>query len=133
MDRRGRSAILLTATALTPRNDSRFSAEERSQCSMIFAVWSWWNGRQRIIRSHLRQDKGHRAEWEAFSCAIRGGGESPIPFSEIVATTIATLRAVESRSSGQPAQIGLQDFMNSQPRQVTSLLFSVLMCFLRMA
>ena len=78
------------------------------------------NGRQRIIRSHLRQDKGHRAEWEAFSCAIRGGGESPIPFSEIVATTIATLRAVESRSSGQPAQVGLQDFMNSQLRQVPS-------------
>ena len=76
------------------------------------------NGRQRIIRSHLRQDKGHRAEWEAFSCAIRGGGESPIPFSEIVATTIATLRAVESRSSGQPARVDLQDFLNSQPRQV---------------
>src|SRR5436309_6455016 len=37
----------------------------------------------RSIRSWLRRDKGHRAEWEAFSSAIRGGSESPIPFPEI--------------------------------------------------
>jgi predicted dehydrogenase/threonine dehydrogenase-like Zn-dependent dehydrogenase len=78
------------------------------------------NGRKRIIRSWLRQDKGHRAEWEAFSCAIRSGSESPIPFSEIVANTLATLRAVESRSSGQPAHVDLPDFLNSQLRQVPS-------------
>jgi predicted dehydrogenase len=76
------------------------------------------NGSKKVTRSWLRQDKGHRAEWEAFFCAIRSGGESPIPFSDIVATTLATLRAVESRSSGQPACVDLQDFVNSQPRQV---------------
>jgi len=78
------------------------------------------NGRKKVIRSWLRQDKGHCAEWEAFSCAVRGVSESPIPFSEIVATTLATLRAVESRSSGQPAHIDLPDFLNSQLRQVPS-------------
>jgi predicted dehydrogenase len=78
------------------------------------------NGRKRVIRSWLCQDKGHRAEWEAFSCAMCGGGESPIPFSEIVASTLTTLRAVESRSSGQPAYVDLQDFLISQLRQVPS-------------
>src|SRR5436309_11641523 len=74
----------------------------------------------RSIRSWLRRDKGHRAEWEAFSSAIRGGSESPIPFPEIVATTLAPLRAVESRSSGRPTHVDLPDFLNSQLRQVPS-------------
>ena len=77
------------------------------------------NGSKKVTRSWLRQDKGHRAEWEAFSCAIRSGGESPIPFSEIVATTLATLRAAQSRSSDQPAYIGLEG-LNFQLRQVPS-------------
>jgi len=29
------------------------------------------NGSKKVTRTWLRQDKGHRAEWEAFSCAIR--------------------------------------------------------------
>ncbi len=78
------------------------------------------NGHKKVIRSWLRRDKGHRAEWVALSSAIRGGSESPIPFPEIVATTLTTLRAVESRSSGQPAYVDLQDFLNSQLRQVPS-------------
>src|SRR5439155_10821952 len=41
-------------------------------------------GHKKVIRSWLRRDKGHRAEWEALSSAIRGGSESPIPFPEIV-------------------------------------------------
>ncbi len=77
------------------------------------------NGSKKVTRSWLRQDKGHRAEWEAFSCAIRSGGESPIPFSEIVATTLATLRAAQSRSSGQPIYIGFEG-LNFQLRQVPS-------------
>src|SRR5437667_11695253 len=59
------------------------------------------NGHKKVTRSWLRQDKGHRAEGEAFSCAIRSGGESPIPFHEIVETTVATSRTSESRSSAQ--------------------------------
>src|SRR5947199_1976564 len=78
------------------------------------------NGHKKVIRSWLRRDKGHRAEWVALSSAIRGGSESPIPCPEIVATTLTTLRAVESRSSGQPAYVDLQDFLNSQLRQVPS-------------
>ena len=51
------------------------------------------HGRKQTFRSRLRQDKGHRGEWQAFAAAIRNGGESPIRFNEIVATTLATLCA----------------------------------------
>ena len=54
------------------------------------------HGRKQTFRSRFRQDKGHRAELEAFAAAVRGRGESPIPFDEIVSTTLATLRAAES-------------------------------------
>jgi len=65
-------------------------------------------GRKQVFRSLLRQDKGHRGEWQAFVDAIRKGGTSPIPFSEIVATMRATFALEESRSSGQPVAIRAQ-------------------------
>jgi predicted dehydrogenase/threonine dehydrogenase-like Zn-dependent dehydrogenase len=71
------------------------------------------HGRKQVIRSFFRQDKGHRAELEAFASAIRTGGEPPIPIQDIVAVTLATLRAVESRASGQPVIVDAADFINS--------------------
>jgi hypothetical protein len=50
-----------------------------------------------MLRSRFRQDKGHRAEWQAFAKAIQQGAESPIPFDQIVTSMLATLRAVDSR------------------------------------
>ncbi len=63
------------------------------------------HGKRQMERSRLQQDKGHRGEWEAFAAAIRGGGESPIPFDQIVTSTLATLKALESRASGQAVAI----------------------------
>jgi predicted dehydrogenase len=71
------------------------------------------HGRRQVVRSRLRQDKGHCGEWEAFAAAIRAGGEAPIPFDEIVATTLATLRAVESRASGRPMTVDVTNFIGS--------------------
>ncbi len=71
------------------------------------------HGRKQTFRSRLRQDKGHRGEWEAFASAIRGGAASPIPFDEIVSTTLTTLRAAESRSSGLAVQIAAEDFIRT--------------------
>jgi len=68
-------------------------------------------GRRQVIRSRWRQDKGHRGEWEAFAKALRGGGPAPIAFDEIVATTLTTLRAVESRSSGQAVAVDVGGFL----------------------
>jgi len=62
-------------------------------------------GRKRVLRSLLRQDKGHRGEWRAFAAAIQNGSESPIPFPEIVSTMLATFALEESRCLGQPVAI----------------------------
>jgi predicted dehydrogenase/threonine dehydrogenase-like Zn-dependent dehydrogenase len=68
------------------------------------------HGRKQVFRLYLRQDKGHRGEWLAFVDAIRNGGKSPIPFSEIVATMQATFALEESRSLGLPIPVrGLQE------------------------
>jgi predicted dehydrogenase/threonine dehydrogenase-like Zn-dependent dehydrogenase len=47
-------------------------------------------------------DKGHREEVRRFLAAVLEGGASPIPFESQVATTLATLKAVESLRVGVP-------------------------------
>jgi len=59
-------------------------------------------GRSRKVRSLLRADKGHRAEWQAMVQAVLNGKSSPIPFAEIVSTTKTTFRMMDSLKSGQP-------------------------------
>ncbi len=63
------------------------------------------NGKKRISRSLLRQDKGHRGEWQSFINAIQAGTESPIPFHEIASTMRATFALEESRCLGQPVTL----------------------------
>jgi len=58
-------------------------------------------GKRRVFRAPLRQDKGHRGEWEAFIRAIQTGAESPIPFREVVSTMLATFALDESRCLGK--------------------------------
>ncbi len=76
------------------------------------------DGRKQVIKSHWRQDKGHRGEWEAFVTGLRKGNGSPIPFDEIVSTTLATLRAVESQAAGTARAIDVAGFIrdNSHPQ-----------------
>jgi predicted dehydrogenase/threonine dehydrogenase-like Zn-dependent dehydrogenase len=62
-------------------------------------------GKKQVFHSWLRQDKGHRGEWEAFAAAIRNGSESPIPFSETVNTMMATFALEESRCLGKPVRV----------------------------
>jgi predicted dehydrogenase/threonine dehydrogenase-like Zn-dependent dehydrogenase len=80
------------------------------------------HGRGQIFRSRLRQDKGHGAALEAFAGAVCGSGELPIPFDEIVSTTLTTLGAVESRSLGKPVEVDTAAFISScsRPRRVVS-------------
>lgn len=76
-------------------------------------------GRRKVVESRFKQDKGHRAEWKACAQAILGSGPEPIPFPEIVASTLATLRIAESRLSGEIRDVNVAAFMNSaasQPR-----------------
>jgi hypothetical protein len=58
------------------------------------------DGRRQAVHSRLRQDKGHRAEWEAFAAAITAGGPPPIPYDQLFGVTRATFAALEALRSG---------------------------------
>jgi predicted dehydrogenase len=63
------------------------------------------NGRRQVVRSRLRQDKGHRAEWEAFVSAIQAGGPPPIPYEQLFGVTRATFAAVQALKTGSTLEI----------------------------
>ena len=69
------------------------------------------DGRKQSERSRLGQEKGHRAEWEAFLKTLRSGGPAPIPFEEIAAVSLATLRSLHSRRIGEPVTVDTSDFL----------------------
>jgi predicted dehydrogenase/threonine dehydrogenase-like Zn-dependent dehydrogenase len=71
------------------------------------------NGRRQTIRSRFRQDKGHRAEWAAFADFIRLRSNPPIPFEDLVCSTLATLRAGESRTIGKRLPVDVAAFLQS--------------------
>lgn len=55
-----------------------------------------YQGKTQRIKSRLRQDKGHRREWEAFVRAITAGGNAPIPYEHLFGVTRATFAAVQA-------------------------------------
>jgi predicted dehydrogenase len=63
------------------------------------------DGQRKIYRSRLRQDKGHRAEWEAFARVIIEGGPPPISYDHLFGVTQATFAAVEAMRSGEKTEI----------------------------
>ncbi|MGE5110537.1 MAG: bi-domain-containing oxidoreductase, partial [Acidobacteriaceae bacterium] len=70
-------------------------------------------GKRTTTKSALRRDKGHTGEWQAFTKAIREGGQSPISFREIVVGMDATLAIVESLRSGAPISLDASVFAAS--------------------
>jgi len=68
-------------------------------------------GRKQSERSRLSQDKGHKAEWEAFVKTLKSGGPAPIPFEEIVSVSLATLRALHSRRIGEAVAVDTAEFL----------------------
>jgi predicted dehydrogenase/threonine dehydrogenase-like Zn-dependent dehydrogenase len=65
-----------------------------------FRAAECWSGRRERWRG--TQDKGHKAELEAFIGAVRRGEPSPIPLPEIEATSRATLLAARALREGRP-------------------------------
>lgn len=65
--------------------------------------------RQNRARRHwlLRQDMGHRDEVSAFLEAVSSGGAMPIPLEEILLSSLATLRVVDSLEQDQPVRVDL--------------------------
>jgi predicted dehydrogenase len=63
------------------------------------------DGRRRVWRDRLRQDKGHLGEWLAFTESITAGGPPPIPYEQLFGVSLAALAAVEALHSGKPVEI----------------------------
>ncbi|TES89820.1 MAG: hypothetical protein E3J88_05255, partial [Anaerolineales bacterium] len=62
-------------------------------------------GRRRVQRARLRQDKGHKAEWQAFTKAITDGKEPPIRYPHIFGGMRATIAALEALRRGEKREI----------------------------
>jgi len=63
-------------------------------------------GKRRKVAKFI-QDKGHRNELQAFFQAVREGRPSPIPFREILMSTIGTMRIIDSLKKGLPCPVYL--------------------------
>jgi predicted dehydrogenase len=63
------------------------------------------DGRRRRFTSRLRQDKGHRGEWEAFKKAILDADAPPIPYEQLFTVTRASFAAVQALRTGEPITI----------------------------
>ncbi len=65
----------------------------------------------RKMRSALKQDKGHRAAWEAFLHSLKTGGPEPIPTAQLLLSSYTTLACQQSLVSAETLR--LADFMQS--------------------
>jgi predicted dehydrogenase len=65
----------------------------------------FWEGKQQTIRHRLRQDKGHRGEWEAFTKAILQAGPPPIPYEHVFGVSRAAILALEALRTGKTVRI----------------------------
>lgn len=69
-------------------------------------------GKRHTERSRLRQEKGHREEWEAIGRALRDG-VPPIDMESVVATSLATFAAVKSLRSGESVPVDARRFLDT--------------------
>jgi predicted dehydrogenase/threonine dehydrogenase-like Zn-dependent dehydrogenase len=74
------------------------------------------NGRKGITRARWGQDKGHKAEMQAFVDALQGKTPPPISLEKLAGSTLATLRLQNSCQTGQPLAVQLSEFVGSALR-----------------
>lgn len=60
-------------------------------------------------RMRMKQDKGHKEELRAFVEAVLTGGDMPIPFESIVATTLTTFRILDSLEENRPLDVSISE------------------------
>jgi len=70
------------------------------------------NGKRKVTSG--AQDKGWKAEMSAFAESIRGGGEPPIPYEQLIGVTQSTFAAVESLRTQSTVKVSMQAGSNSQ-------------------
>jgi predicted dehydrogenase len=62
-------------------------------------------GKSKLLRSHFKQDKGHRLELQAFIRAIQLNMSAPIPYTHLLAVSRASLKALQALRSGKSVDI----------------------------
>jgi predicted dehydrogenase/threonine dehydrogenase-like Zn-dependent dehydrogenase len=77
-----------------------------------------WSSGKRKTLWRGRQDKGHCAELQAFASAIQTGSASPIPWSDIHATTLASILAVQSIREGAPIDVSTTAVTELRPMTI---------------
>lgn len=70
-------------------------------------------GRKTTTRARWSQDKGHKAEMQAFVNALQGKTPPPISVEQIVASTLTSLRLQNACQTGQPLTVSLSEFIAS--------------------
>jgi predicted dehydrogenase/threonine dehydrogenase-like Zn-dependent dehydrogenase len=63
------------------------------------------NGHRQVLRSVLRQEKGHRQGWETFLKAVKAGGPAPIPYTELFAVSRAAIAAQMAVQTGETQRL----------------------------
>ncbi|MBC7952296.1 MAG: bi-domain-containing oxidoreductase [Rhodospirillaceae bacterium] len=98
----------LATIIYTAQGDSSFS-KERFECfagGTVIAIDNFLslsvteNGRTRTEKAKMGQDKGHRAELEAFVKGVTTG-QAPVDEAELVETSLATIAVLDSLSQGR--------------------------------
>ena len=77
------------------------------------------NGRKETVNSRWRQDKGHRAEWEAFTQSVRRSAHA-IPIEELVCSALATFQIEKSVATGERLEVDTTTFLESIRRSTLS-------------
>lgn len=72
------------------------------------------DGRRRMLKSHLRQDKGHAGLWKAFLAAIQTGLTPPIPYNDLIQVTRASFVSMHALQSGKTEMISTNSEADSE-------------------
>ncbi len=106
---RAEISYLSSGDASVPKERIEVCGDGRTAISEDFRKAWFYSHNHCRSRSLFSQDKGHREELRAFVEAVAGGGELPIPFESLRATTLATFRIRESMRCGKALPVSPPD------------------------
>jgi predicted dehydrogenase len=96
-------AYVSTGTPRMPKERIEVIGAGRAVAIEDFRRVRTYSGRPLLRRPAVAQDKGHAATLDAALSFFAGGGAPPIPYDELVETTLVTLRAREALRLGDEA------------------------------
>ena len=101
------ATIVYTALGDTAHSKERFECFAGGTVVTIdnFLTLAVTSGGRTRVEKALGQDKGHRAELEAFVAAVVGGGPPPADEAELMETSLATIAVLESLRDGKRVQL----------------------------